>query len=317
MAKDKDGNYYYATGTVNEYLDNFSIHENENGDLVIEDSETESEAMNVSVGQTVSDAVGGGGGVEARTTKPDNPSDGDVWLRTDRREIHFRSNGLTYSFDQPSTFTFKLKDFLIQEENGSVKVGTFVTKQLSSLTGSFTINTENGSDSGSFSLSSTTERNLTNGWLYTYTVSGVSEGDEVSATLNSAEDVDNTKDVGDGQTAGPFTVPDITAPTISNYSVTNPTGQDVQVSFDSDEKLSDIAAEVSGAESAQLFSERDTDGTLVGPFSESGTGPYTYTATYSGSTDGDYTMTLVGAIDDAGNNGATENSGTVTVSTAA
>lgn len=96
------------------------------------------------------------------------------------------------------------------------------------------------------------------------------------------------------------------APSISSFSVTNPSGQDVTVSFDSDTQLSTISATISGAESATL-TESD--------FSESGSGPYTYEATYSGSSDGTYTATLDTATDGAGNDGASGESDSVTVDT--
>jgi hypothetical protein len=308
MAKDADGNYYYDAGTINEELDNFSIVEDENGGFVVQDESTQTKSLQIGVGEQFS-----GGGLEARTSEPDNPSDGDVWLRTDTRELHFRSNGVTYSFDQPKTFSFALLSFEITEQSGQVLVGVQTTKRLQGLDVVYDINS--GSETGNPNLSSFSLQELQNGWLYTYPVSGVLEGDTVSATLNSAIDRDNTKDVGEGQTAGPFSVPDVTAPSISNYSVTNPTSQDVQVSFDSNEQLSEITAEVSGAESGGLLGEAGETG-FQGDWSESGSGPYTYTATYPGSTDGDYTVTLISAVDDAGNNGATDNSQTVTVSTA-
>jgi len=101
---------------------------------------------------------------------------------------------------------------------------------------------------------------------------------------------------------------DTTPPTLSNLSATNPSLQDVEVSFDSDERLSrkpeDIQVSISGAETGSL------DG---GEFTESGSGPFTYTGVYVGGTDGDYTATLDTAKDFAGNDGATGQSVTVTV----
>jgi len=311
MAKDADGNYYYDAGTVNEELDNFSIVEDENGDFVVQDESTQTKSLQIGTGEQFS-----GGGLEARTDEPENPSNGDAWLRTDTQELHFRSGGLTYSFDQPKTFSFALLTFVILADDGDALINVETTKRLQSISASYNIDDGSGpSEGGSIGISSFSRRKTKAGFRYTYLVSGVSEGDTVSATLNSAVDVDNTKDLGDGQTAGPFSVPDVTAPSISNYSVTNPTSQDVQVSFDSNEKLVGIAAEVSGAEEGQLLGEAGETG-FQGDWSESGSGPYTYTATYSGSTDGEYTITLLDALDDAGNNGATNNTQTVAVSTA-
>jgi hypothetical protein len=104
------------------------------------------------------------------------------------------------------------------------------------------------------------------------------------------------------------TVTDATAPSISSFSATNPAGQDVRVRFDSDEQLSTISVSISGPESGTLtggdFSEADN-----------GDGTYTYEATYSGSSDGDYTATLETAADDAGNDGASGQSATASVVT--
>jgi hypothetical protein len=102
---------------------------------------------------------------------------------------------------------------------------------------------------------------------------------------------------------------DTTPPSLSNVSATNPSLQNVEVSFDSDEQLSgepqDIQVSISGAESGSLNGA---------DFTESGSGPYTYTGTYVGSTGGDYTATIDTAKDLAGNDGATGQSVTVTIS---
>jgi len=96
------------------------------------------------------------------------------------------------------------------------------------------------------------------------------------------------------------------APSVSNFAATNPSGQDVQVSFDSDEELSTISVDLSGPESATLTRSEFTE-------SESG-GTYTYTATYNGNSDGTYTATLNTAEDSDGNDGASGQSDMVTVS---
>lgn len=79
---------------------------------------------------------------------------------------------------------------------------------------------------------------------------------------------------------------------------------DLQNTFDSDEQLADIEVAITGAETATL-TEAD--------YSESGSGPYTYTATYTANTDGDYTFTLNTAADAAGNDGASGQTATYTV----
>jgi hypothetical protein len=73
---------------------------------------------------------------------------------------------------------------------------------------------------------------------------------------------------------------------LSNFSVTNTTGQSVSITFDSNKQLASLSVNVTGANSTSL-SRSD--------FAESGSGPYTYTATYDGSVDGNYTATMTRA----------------------
>lgn len=147
-------------------------------------------------------------------------------------------------------------------------------------------------------------------YTYTGTYAGSSDG-SYTATLQVAKDP-RGNDGATGESDSVSFGTDSTPPTISNFSAANPSGQDVEVSFDSDEQLGgssgDIDVGISGAESGSL---------ARGDFSESGTGPYTYTATYAGSTDGDYTATLNTAQDSAGNDGASGQTSTVTVDTTA
>lgn len=102
---------------------------------------------------------------------------------------------------------------------------------------------------------------------------------------------------------------DTSAPAISAFSVTNPSGQEVTVSFDADEQLAGIDVAISNTESGTLtrseFSETVSSGT------------YTYEATYSGSSDGVYDATLNSATDSAGNDGSTGQSDSVTVDSVA
>ncbi|ELZ81439.1 serine/threonine protein kinase [Haloferax larsenii JCM 13917] len=98
------------------------------------------------------------------------------------------------------------------------------------------------------------------------------------------------------------------APTVSNVNATNPSGQNVTVTFDSTESLFDIAVSISGPESATL-TESD--------FTETGSGPYTYTATYEGSSDGTYTATVDTAANTKAEDGANGESDSVLVDTTA
>jgi hypothetical protein len=97
------------------------------------------------------------------------------------------------------------------------------------------------------------------------------------------------------------------APSISSFSASNPSNQDVRVSFDSDKQLSTIDVTISTAESANLatddFSETDNGG------------GYTYEATYTGSSDGTYDVSLATAKDSNGNDGSSGESDSVDVST--
>ena len=93
---------------------------------------------------------------------------------------------------------------------------------------------------------------------------------------------------------------------ISNVSATNPSGQNVEISFDVDQQLQSLSVNISGAENATLS---------LSKFTESGSGPYTYTATYEGSSDGSYTATLTEAKDGAGNDAAVSHSDSVSIST--
>jgi PGF-pre-PGF domain-containing protein/PGF-CTERM protein len=97
------------------------------------------------------------------------------------------------------------------------------------------------------------------------------------------------------------------APNIQNFEITNddPTSDsDIEVSFDSDENLDEITANVTGAEDGELTENEFT-----------GSGEGTYTANYTANTDGDYTVKLEAANDTAGNNGADDESDTVTLDT--
>ncbi len=104
------------------------------------------------------------------------------------------------------------------------------------------------------------------------------------------------------------TVTDAATPTVSTFSVANPADRDIVASVESDERLATVAVAIGGAETATL---------PTGAFAETddGDGTYTYTATYTGGTDGIYTATLDAAVDAAGNDGAGGESDSVTVDT--
>lgn len=126
--------------------------------------------------------------------------------------------------------------------------------------------------------------------------------------LNSGKLNDSSNSLASSQTLGSVT--DGAAPIINSITTTNPSTKNVNVTIKTGEQLggsaSDIAVSISGAETASL--DRDD-------FTESGTGPYTYEAQYTGSSDGTYTATLDTANDSAGNDGADGESDSVTVDT--
>jgi hypothetical protein len=160
-----------------------------------------------------------------------------------------------------------------------------------------------------------TETGDTTDSTYTYeaTISGVSDG-TYSIDVTNVEDLaGNAYNPTEGS-AAEVTV-DTAAPTVSSYTVTNPTGQDVQVSFTTDEQLASVSASVTGSESATLSGFASSGGDFS--VKNNGDGTYTYTATYAASTDGTYTITLDTAEDAAGNNGAASQSDSVTVDTTA
>ena len=98
---------------------------------------------------------------------------------------------------------------------------------------------------------------------------------------------------------------DTTPPSIRAFSISNPSGQKLRTSFESNERLATVRVSISGAEAVVLttpdFAETNSSGT------------YTYEATYEAGSDGDYTATLEKAVDSSGNDGATESSVTLSI----
>ena len=120
----------------------------------------------------------------------------------------------------------------------------------------------------------------------------------VTATDSSGNTGTNTSDA-------TFEI-DSTAPSVSGVSATNPSGQNVTVSFDSTEPLASIAVDVTNATTRTLD---ETD------FTETGSGPYTYTETFNDSTDGFHDAAVTAAVDAAGNDGASSEQASVEVDT--
>jgi hypothetical protein len=97
------------------------------------------------------------------------------------------------------------------------------------------------------------------------------------------------------------------APTISAFTLANPSSQDLALSLESDKQLTTLNATLSGPEST-AFGISDFTETQSG-------GTYTYKVDYAGSNDGKFTATLDNATDEVGNNGASGQSDSVTVDT--
>ncbi|EMA07552.1 outer membrane protein assembly factor BamB family protein, partial [Haloferax denitrificans] len=100
------------------------------------------------------------------------------------------------------------------------------------------------------------------------------------------------------------------APAVSAVNATNPSGQNLSVSFDSSQALTNVSVSVSGP-SSTTFTEAD--------FAESGSGPYTYTlaSPYETGSDGTYTVAVDTAKNADGQDGAASESDSVTIDTVA
>lgn len=123
-----------------------------------------------------------------------------------------------------------------------------------------------------------------------------------SSTLTSTVPPTDVSTEGSGTSTQ---VPDTTAPSITAFSLSNPSGRELRTSFESDEELSSIEVTISGTEAVTL---------TMTDFSESVSGgTHTYEATYQANSDGDYTATLNEATDGNGNDGAENQSVTLSI----
>ncbi|WP_241430725.1 PKD domain-containing protein [Haloferax elongans] len=164
--------------------------------------------------------------------------------------------------------------------------------------------TLSGAESATLTENDFTEMNNGDG-TYTYGASYVGSSDGTyTATLTVANDSS-----GDNKASGnsDSVVVDTTPPTITNFSATESSGQNVTISFNSSEQLGSTQVSLSGPELTTLSLEN---------FTETGSGPYTYTATYDGSSNGTYTATLDSAMDAFNNDGASSESASASIGTA-
>lgn len=134
-----------------------------------------------------------------------------------------------------------------------------------------------------YSSNDTTVATVTSAGLVTATGAGSAK---ISATLG-------------GESNSSTLVVDTTPPSISGFTLSNPEGATLNVSFDSDEKLASISVSITGAATATLTS-----------FTQNGS---TYTGSVDVGTTGSFTATLDNATDAAGNDGGSGQTDTVTV----
>jgi hypothetical protein len=135
----------------------------------------------------------------------------------------------------------------------------------------------------------------------------------LTVTENSTEPLSTYANSGSSGDRINFTVKNIdpndtTAPTISNFQASNPSGTTVEVTFDSDERLSTIDVGVTNNTGYSVTLDL-TDYNYV----NNGDGTYTYTGQVDVGGTGDYDAVLNVAEDDAGNDGSSGQSATATV----
>lgn len=153
-------------------------------------------------------------------------------------------------------------------------------------------------------LSTDQFRQITQPNAYTYEATYDPQSDGTyTATLQRAADRSGN-DGANGQSVS-LTV-DTTPPTISDYNALNPSQRDIQITLTSNEQLHSAQLSLSGPESVTLkrsdLSEQQVDDT------------YTYRTTYTVGRDGQYTVELVSAKDKRGNDGATDQAATLSIS---
>src|SRR6056297_1014429 len=157
-----------------------------------------------------------------------------------------------------------------------------------------TVDGPNTTDAYSFSRSDFTE---SGDGPYTYTLStnqAYDDGDGTyTAAVDNATDSDGN-DGADGTQTDTYTL-DTTAPTVSNVNLGNDGSDNLALSFESSEQLDVIAVSVDGPNTSDVYSFDVSD------FTESGTGPFTYTLSTTqvyGDGDGTYTAAVDEAVDD-------------------
>ena len=200
-----------------------------------------------------------------------------------------------------------ISNVTLGESSGNLSFSFDSDEQLGSSAGDLAVSVDgptSGADVYSFDRTDFSESGT---GPYTYTLSTTQPYNDGDGTYTAAVDdaLDPAgNDGADGSQTDSYSF-DGTAPTISNVSLGISSGN-LSFSFDSDEQLgtsaTDITVSVDGPTSgADVYSFDRTD------FSESGTGPYTYTLSTTqpyDDGDGTYTAAVDDALDQAGNDGA-------------
>jgi hypothetical protein len=212
------------------------------------------------------------------------------------------------STDSESTVPASISGFRLESSGEQqLEVSFDSSKQLRTVEVEIT-----GAESATLARSDFTESAPGDG-TFTYSANYEAGSDgSYTATITQAVDTDGTnalngENISDAVSLNTQEQPsDTTTPSISAFSIANPSEQQLRVSFDSNEELSIIQINIMGAESETLtrsdFSEAETSG-----------GNYTYVATYQSDSAGEFTATLEVASDEDGNDGSNNNSVSVTI----
>ncbi|MFB6119175.1 PKD domain-containing protein [Halosegnis sp.] len=193
-----------------------------------------------------------------------------------------------------------ITDYTVTNPSGAdVRVTFNATQQLATIEVPIT---RDGTLVATLTAADFTETAHADGYQYTATYTVATDGD-YTATLATAADSD-----GDTASSTPSgTVSVAVPPTISDYTVENPTARNLVVAFSASEQLQDITVAVDGPTSQTLTASDFAEATTA-------TG-YRYQARVTVSADGIYTATLQTAMDAAGNDGATGQSQSIIIDT--
>ena len=247
-------------------------------------------------------------------------SETDYYVTVESGAIEDTAGNAYGGFSDATTLDFTTEDAdaptvqsdslsLQRSANGTVALRFETDERLGTGPSALTVSLDGptaGTDWQTFDRTAFTERSA--GSAYVYELTATQPYDDGDGTY--AATVDTVTD-GAGNTAQPGQsdeyVRDTTAPTVSGFSVSNPGNRTVEVSFTTDEQLSELVVDIGGTGSGTL-SLADADVTETD-------GSFRYELSDTGSVDGTYTAQVDTAADAAGNDGATEQSDGVRVLT--